>query len=121
MAHVTAARLYKSTSNVDYVILPEPLLTAPSGGDYEELRFQVAAVDESTGPFTITARIAGTLVSTSGWKPMEFLLRAGALVAAWQIEQRVFADTTPMFHTGNTDKTGGMETALGRLKAGLFE
>jgi hypothetical protein len=121
MAQVTAAKLYKATSNVDYVILPAPTLTIPSGGDYEELRFRVAAADESAHPFDITARIARTLVTTSGWKPMEFLLRTGTLVAMWLIEQESFTDLTPLFHTGNTDKTGGLEAALGRWKTGLFE
>lgn len=118
---MTVARLYKSTSNADYVIHPEPSLTTPSGGDYDELRFRVAAMDESVAPFTIEARIARTLVSTSPWKPIEFLLQTGTLVAAWQIEKRVFTSTQPMFHTGNTDKTAGLEAALGRLKANLFE
>jgi len=121
MSQVTAARLYKSTLNADYAILPEPLLTTPTSGDYEELRFQVAAADESVPPFTIEARMVRSLVSTSGWKPIEFLFHAGTLVAAWQIEQRVFTSTRPMFHTANTDKTGGLEAALGRLKTDLFE
>ena len=121
MAQVIAARLYKSSSSVDYVILPAPHLTSPTGGDYDELRFRVRAVDESAAPFTIEARIARTLVSTSGWKPMEFLLGAGTLVALWKIEQRCFTDLAPMFHTANTDKTGGLEAALGRWKSGLFE
>src|SRR5207247_8642833 len=120
MAHVTAPRLYKSPSDADYAIVPAPALTVPSGGDYEELRLRVTAVDDSARPFTITARIARTLVAPSGWKPLDFLLRAGTLVAAWLIEQRAFADTAPLFHTGNSDKTAGTETALGRLRAGLF-
>src|SRR5207244_7541512 len=48
MKPFTAARLYKSTSNVDYVILPRPRLTDLTGGDYEELPLRVLAADEST-------------------------------------------------------------------------
>lgn len=121
MPQVTAAKLYKSASNVDFAILPEGDLTVPSGGDYEQLRFRVHAADQSAAPFTVEARIARSLVATSGWKPLEFLLRAGALVAVWQIEQGRFSDLTPIFHTANTDKTGGLEAALGRWKSGLFE